>query len=90
MIGRRCPNDASVIPLVGVHREWPQLVVRFFYCPFCDELFAYVGDSDLGGRYAGSFARERDSHEWRVWKRGDSERDLELATKAVEQIWPLP
>jgi hypothetical protein len=81
----RCLRDGCAIPLVAEHRDWPEPQVLFYWCWYCRELFAVVGDDVLGGRSTGSFVY----HEADGWLRhlpGGTERDVELATSAIARI----
>ena len=89
MIGRRCPNDGRMIPQVGQHRDWPQPLVRFYWCRPCEELFAFVGENEFGGRFAVSFTPDRESGGWWVEKVADSERDVQLASQTFT-AWSSP
>jgi hypothetical protein len=81
-----CRNDNSWIPLVGEHQRWPESVVRFFWCPTCSELFAFVGGNEFGDRFAASFAYDNEQRRFVVWKRGDSPKDVESAEGSVSQV----
>jgi hypothetical protein len=83
---RLCPNDAARIPLVAEHRDWPSPAVRFFWCPWCAELFAFVGENELGGRFAGSFAYDRARRQFVPWKTGREPRDVGLAEAALPRL----
>lgn len=80
----RCRNDSSRIPLVGEHRRWPKPLVRFYWCPSCEELFALVGENELGGRFAASFAFERVGGRFVLWKTGLYPTDVAV----VEEVLP--
>ena len=82
---RICPYDSGPIPQVGQHRDWPQPLVRFYWCKSCTALFAFVGENEFGGRLAASFSREKELDGWRVSEAG-SERDVRLAIAAIEHI----
>ena len=85
----RCPNDAGRIPQVGQHCERPGLLVRFFWCRYCEELFAVVGEDGSGVRVAASFSKDRQTGEWAIWKTLGNERDVEAATVALPHLGPL-
>jgi hypothetical protein len=58
--------------------------VRFYWCGWCQELFAFVGENALGGRGAGSFIRD-DSDGW-LHESCGTEEDVALALSAINQI----
>lgn len=86
MICRRCPNDRTVIAQVAQHRHWPQPLVRFYWCPYCEELFAFVGENELGGRFAVSFVPDQEATGWQAGRVVGSERDAQAAIAAVRHI----
>jgi hypothetical protein len=73
-----CPNDATKIPQVAEVLEAAQ-PVRFFWCRFCLELFAFVGEP---GRLAAGFGEDGQGG-WRVFRTVGSSSDVELAKAAV-------
>lgn len=80
----QCPIDAGIIPQVAeIHVE--DKSVRFFWCLFCEDLFAFVGESR---RFAAGFARGKHAGWW-VFHRGSIDREVELAEAAISRLPPL-
>ena len=82
----RCPEDGGLIQQIGGGRSGLSPGVRLFWCRYCSELFAFVGENESGGRLAASFGWGGDG--WRVWKAHGSERDVRRAIAAVSQLGP--
>jgi hypothetical protein len=82
----RCPNDGGLIPEVGQCRAGMAPLIHFYWCKYCEELFAFVGDRESGSRFAASFSWHQGSGQWRVWKAGASEADVQSAVEAVVQM----
>src|SRR5262245_65309127 len=64
-----CPNDGGRIPLVAelpCHEGSP---VRFFWCGYCGELFAYLRDEHYGWQYVASFSYNGVDG-YKLWKTG--------------------
>jgi hypothetical protein len=87
---RRCLNDGMVISMAGIHCEGTDPVIRFYWCRYCKELFAFAGDNEFGGRYAGSFVQDVSLGGWRLLKSGDLEGDVQLAIAAIRQVGLVP
>jgi hypothetical protein len=76
-----CPNDATRIPQVAEVLEAAALV-RFFWCRFCMELFAFVGEAR---RLAAGFAEDGQGG-WRVFRSVGSDPDVQVAKAAVSRV----
>jgi hypothetical protein len=50
-----CPNDGGRIPLVAEISFQGGAPVRYYWCRFCQELFAYLRDPHYGWRCVVSF-----------------------------------
>jgi hypothetical protein len=81
----RCPNDSCVIPLVAELRRRPKPLVRFFWCRWCQELFAFVGENEIGGRFAASFAFDEKTNRFTLWKQVASQ-DAEVALEVIADV----
>src|ERR1700722_11051317 len=82
----RCCNGGCVIPLVAEHRRWPKPGVRFYWCHWCAELFACVGEDEFGGRFAASFSFDQNDERFTLWKSGDCAADVELAREVIADV----
>ena len=82
----RCRNDGCMIPLVSEHRHGPKPMVRFFWCPWCQELFALVEENEFARRFAASFDFDQKEKRFTLWKSGDSPRDAEFAQEVISEV----
>jgi hypothetical protein len=82
----RCPNDGALIPLVSVGRAWPKPEVRFFWCHWCGELFAFVGANEAGGRLAASFGYDPEQKTFFLWKTFGIPTDVEIVREALSSL----
>jgi hypothetical protein len=82
-----CPEDAGRIPQVAEVRVGLR-VVRFFWCKFCCELFAFVGDADARGELTAGFAWHTASGGWLVFTERGAAENVELARSAVAVVGP--
>lgn len=81
---QRCLNDGCVIPMAAELRNWPSPLVRFIWCHWCQELFAFVGENELEGRWAASFRYDREKAIFTWWKTSGDARDVGL----VQEVMP--
>ena len=79
----RCPMDGCLIPQVAEVCVGSEKV-SFFWCKWCEELFAALGEPD---RDAADFAKD-DQGGWRVFRALGSESDVQLAMAAAAQVNP--
>jgi len=88
----RCPEDAGVIPLVDEFRNWPSplVVVRFFWCHWCNELFAFGGDNGPGSRLAASFAYDKGKATFVLWEAFGNADDIKLVEEAMLKMTFVP
>jgi hypothetical protein len=54
-----CPNDGCTLPLVAEFPCHERSPVRFYWCGYCNELFAYLRDEHYGWQYVVSFFPDR-------------------------------
>lgn len=87
---RHCPNDGCVIPMVAELRNWPSPLVRFFWCHWCQELFAIVGENELGGRLTASFSYDREKATFAAWKTFGDARDVGLVQEVMAKMTFTP
>jgi hypothetical protein len=77
-----CPNDGMMIPMM-VDVQVEAELVQFFWCWWCAELFASVGNPR---RAAGRFKRAGSG--WQLVQSEGAERDVRLAVAAVSHVGP--
>jgi hypothetical protein len=83
MVRCSCPNDAGLIPQVAEVLDGAE-PVRLFWCGFCMELFAFVGEP---GRLAAGLAEDGRGG-WRVFRATGSRADLQAAVAAASRVKP--
>jgi hypothetical protein len=69
-------------------RQQPGPVVRFYWCRWCEELFAYVGEGERGERYVASLNYNQIGQTWGWWKMEGSTTDVELVREAMAALPP--
>ena len=82
-----CPKDGCVIPIVAEYGSLQDSRLRFSWCPWCQELYAWLDDA-RGGRDVGAFARPGDLGGWRLAESRGSKQDSELVVRAITAIGP--
>jgi hypothetical protein len=70
-----CPNDGCKIPLMA-EVSCRDVTLRFFWCPYCREAFAYLWDDDYGWQCVASFFHEKDGYKLRNLPRDPADREL--------------
>ncbi len=65
--GQGCPNDGGRIPLVAEFFSHDGSPVRFHWCGYCGELFAYLKDEHYGSQYMTSFSHDN-AEGYKLWK----------------------
>lgn len=83
-----CPMDAGPIPLVGEHRVKSQPLIRFYYCRFCEQLFAFTAHRRIGDGLVASFRRQTPGGEWELLDRSGAEPLVEIARAAIAILKP--
>lgn len=83
--GQGCPNDGGGIPLVAelpCHEGSP---VRFYWCGYCSELFAYLRDEHYGWQDIVSFSYDN-TEGYKVWKTFRSSSFADLIQERVSTL----
>ena len=62
-----CPNDGGKIPLIAESPCHEGSPVRFYWCGYCEELFAYLKDEFYGWQYISSFSHDK-TDGYKPWK----------------------
>lgn len=80
--------DSGPIPLIGEHRSQSQPLIRFYYCRFCNQVFAFTADRRTGERLVASFSRQTPGGNWELLERSGAEPLIELAQAAIATLKP--
>ncbi|MDP3090914.1 MAG: hypothetical protein Q8N04_09565 [Nitrospira sp.] len=85
-----CPLDAGPIPLIGEHRTKSQPLIRFYYCRFCDQVFAFTATAQrrIGEGLVASFRRQSPGGKWELLDRSGAERLGGIAQAAIATLKP--
>lgn len=85
-----CPMDAGPIPLIGEHRTKSQPLIRFYYCRFCDHVFAFTATAQgrIGEGLVCSFGRQTPGGEWELLVRAGAEPLVGIAQVAFAAMKP--
>lgn len=83
-----CPMDAGPIPLIGEHRTKAQPLIRFYYCRFCDQVFAFTVHRWTGEGLVASFRRQPPGGKWELLARSGAEPLIEIAQAAIVTLRP--
>jgi hypothetical protein len=81
-----CRNDACVLPLLAERRRRPWPPVRFYWCVYCVELYAVVGETADEGRHAGLFTYDLKAGCFTLARPGQRARDTELACSLASEV----
>jgi hypothetical protein len=84
---QRCPNDAGRIPQVGeapCHEGSP---VRFYWCKYCTELFAFLRDEHYGWQCIVSFSHNGKGG-YQLWKASRSSPYTDLILEHAASLPP--
>jgi hypothetical protein len=80
--------DAGPIPLVGEHRVKSQPLIRFYYCRFCGQLFAFTACDDTGEGLVASFERSTPGGTWELLTSSGPEMLVRIAQTAARTLRP--
>lgn len=78
--------DAGPIPLVGEHRVKSQTLIRFYYCRFCEQLFAFTTYDDTGEGLVASFERSTTGGTWELLTSSGPEMLVRIAQTAARTL----
>jgi hypothetical protein len=82
----RCRNDACPLSLLAERRRRPWPPVRFYWCVYCVEVYALVGETEAEGRFAGLFTFDLKTRSFTLARRGQNAKDTELARDVVSEV----
>ncbi|MEQ1793854.1 MAG: hypothetical protein ABL970_06650 [Nitrospira sp.] len=80
--------DSGPIPLVGEHRTKSQPIIRFYYCRFCEQLFAFTTCDDTGEGLVASFGRSTTGGRWEIRTSSGPEMLVRIAQTATRTLQP--
>jgi hypothetical protein len=84
------PSDGTRTPLVGEAPYDERSPARFYWCKWCQEVFAYLRDPDYGWRVVAAFAYDRPARCYVLRGSSPPGLDLERLGKAVASLAALP
>lgn len=80
--------DGGSIPLIGEHRTESQPLIRFYFCRFCNQAFAFTAHHRIGDGLVASFSREETGGKWKLLAGSGAEPLIKIAQAALETLRP--